>query len=104
MSTEREAYLDLQEAGGVNPNAVSDELQGQYRSVYSGLSGIHVLADQLQNMGLFAMLDGSAEQTAGHNCAINMLCRVGVLKLGPTGKVSQKDMEAIVTALWSVSR
>lgn len=104
MSKERDAYLDLQDTAKVNPNVVSDNLQGQYRSVYSGLSGIHVLADQLRNMGLFSILDGSVEETANYNCAIQMLCRVGVLKLDPTGKVSQKDMEAIVTILLSVSK
>ena len=86
-----------------NLNAVDPALVARYKLLFSSPAGGEILADLLRELGLFGTLDFSAEETARHNFAIEILAAVGVLKPDENGQLSQKDMQKIVTALLKVS-
>ena len=84
---------------------VEDPLVGvkaRYQLAFKGQVGTYVLADMLGQLGLFAKLDGSLEQTARHNYAVELLGLVGIVKPDEEGVIDQVDMEKILEALLGV--
>ena len=76
-----------------NPNAMSEDLQILYRGMHPQL-----LADQLIQLGLFGTLDFSAETTARHNYAVELLRDSGILE-HENGKITIESMTKAVRNL-----
>jgi len=86
-----------------NPNKVSGQIAERYRRTFDNAFGRIVLGQMLLDYGLLAELDGSAEQTARHNAAVQLLRSIGVIQLDAAGHIDAFCMGRIVDVLMSLA-